>query len=252
MFDGVSLPSPLVGVPNAGAGPLARARRGLRERRARDVSGSSAQRRALLAQHEAQLVSERTQLAREIHDVLAHTLGATSVQLTALDGLLAADGAPTEIRARVTALHRLVGEGLDEARDAVRNLRGDGLPLLARLERLCDLHAAAIELRGQPRALEPDAALTLYRVAQESLTNAGKHAPCAPIRLALSFDRALVRMRIDNGYGGSTSPSPLARSGGRHGLLGMRERVRLIGGRLEVGPTGEGWYVLVELAVSPD
>jgi signal transduction histidine kinase len=95
---------------------------------------TTTQQRAGLAWHEAELISERDRLAREVHDVLSHTLGAVSIQLAALDSRIAAGDAPADVHERIEALHRLVGESLDEARDAVRALRADGRHLIRRLK----------------------------------------------------------------------------------------------------------------------
>jgi signal transduction histidine kinase len=207
-------------------------------------------RRAALARHEAALISERDRLAREVHDVLSHTLGAVSVQLTALDSRVAAGDAPTDVRERIEAIHRLVGEGLGEARDAVRALRGDGLSLLGQVSRLCELHGASFDVQGQARAHRPNVGHALYRVAQEALTNAEKHAPNAPVSVRLSSDPDLVSIRIDNQRPASDACSPLASAGGGHGLRGMRERVQLAGGHLHAGPTEDGWRVTAEIPVA--
>jgi signal transduction histidine kinase len=203
--------------------------------------------RAGLAWAEAALIGERNRLGREIHDVLAHTLGAVSIQLTALDSRVAAGDAPEDLRERIGAIHRLVGEGLDEARDAVRALREHGLPLVKRLRRLCDLHGAAFDVQGQARALNADAALTVHRVAQEALTNAEKHAPEAPVSVWLSFGADVVGVRIDSERSDMEASSPLASGGGGYGLVGMRERVHLAGGRLAAGPAESGWRVTANI-----
>lgn len=117
--------------------------------RTRLTTTATTEQRAALAWHEAELISERVRLAREVHDLLAHTLGAVSIQLTALDSRVAAGDAPDSVRDRIGAIHRLVGDGLSEARDAVRALREDGLPLETRLRHLCDLHGAALDIRGR-------------------------------------------------------------------------------------------------------
>ena len=75
-----------------------------------------------------ELSRERARLRREIHDILAHTLGAVSVQLTALDSCVAAGDAPADVRERISDMHRLVRDGLGEARDAVRSLREPAPP----------------------------------------------------------------------------------------------------------------------------
>ncbi len=204
---------------------------------------ATAERRAALARYEAELTAERNRLGRELHDVLAHTLGAASIQLTALDSRVAARDAPASVRERIGAIHRLVGDGLGEARAAVRALREDDLLLDRQLARLCELHGAAFGVQGEARSLGPETTLTLYRVAQEALTNVDKHAPKAAVSVQLLFDVEVVGVRIDNGHSGMEAAGPLASSGGGYGLAGMRERVQLTGGSLEAGPTEDGWRV---------
>jgi signal transduction histidine kinase len=196
-----------------------------------------------------ELVSERDRLAREVHDVLSQTLGAVSVKLTALDSSVAAGDEPADVRERIEALHRLVGEGLGEARGAVRALREDGLSLVGQVSRLCELHGARFDVHGRTQALRAGAELTLYHVAQEALPNTEKHAPNAPVSVRLSSDADLVSIRIDNERPGTDAWSPLAAAGGGFGLRGMRERVQLVGGRLEAGPTEGGWRVTADVPI---
>jgi signal transduction histidine kinase len=202
---------------------------------------ATAERRVALADREAQLVTERNRLGREIHDVLAHTLGAVSIQLTALDSRVAAGDPPEALRGRVRGLHSLVGDGLQEARDAVRALRDDKLSLETQVRRLCALHGATLRLEGRSRPLRADQALALYRVVQEALTNAAKHAPDASVTVALTYEEGEVTITVDNQRGSASSP--LADTGGGHGLDGMRARVELVGGRSTAGPLDGGWRV---------
>ena len=214
-------------------------------------SRATTERRDALAQAEAQLIGERQRLGREIHDVVAHTLGVVSVQLTALDSRVVAGDARADVRARIAAIHRLVGDGLGEARDTVRALREPGPPLVTRLERLCDLHGARFEVQGESRDVGPDAVLTLHRVAQEALTNAAKHAPGSPVCVGLGFDADGVELRIDSRRAHTAAASPLSCAGGGYGLVSMRERVQLIGGSLTAGPTEDGWCVTAEIPALP-
>jgi signal transduction histidine kinase len=219
------------------------ARRQLVERGRESDLLATAERRAVLADREAELTSERNRLGREIHDVLAHTLGTVSIQLTALDSRLGAGDPPEALRARVRALHELVGEGLDEARDAVRALRDEKLALESQIARLCDLHDAAFEVTGRSRPLRADEALALYRVVQEALTNADRHAPGAAASVSLTYKEGVVEVAIRNGPA-TGSPSPAPTQGGGNGLAGMRARVELLGGTAGAGPEpGGGWLV---------
>jgi signal transduction histidine kinase len=208
---------------------------------------TSAQPWVALKWAEAELISERNRLGRDVHDVLAHTLGAVSIQLTALDSRIAVGDSQTDVRDRIKAIHRLLSEGLGEARDAVRVLRQDGLPLLARLERLCNLHSASFEVCGDPLPLTPGATLTSYRVTQEALTNAQKHAPGVPVSVRLNFAADAISIRVHNQRPDVSASGPLYASGGGHGLVGMHERVKLVGGSLEAGPNEDGWRVTANI-----
>jgi signal transduction histidine kinase len=99
-------------------------------------------------------------------------------------------------------------------------------------------------------ALGPESTLTLYRVAQEALTNAGKHAPKAPVSVWLSCEAKAVRIRIENGCPDTGTASSLATTGAGLGLIGMRERVQIVGGSLEVGPIEDGWRVTAHIPTS--
>ena len=106
--------------------------------------------------------------------MLAHTLGALSIQLTAID-TLARNNAPREkLITQIELGHELVSTGLDEARQAVRALRGENAPPAAQLERLCELHQAELELDGGWQELEADTTLTLYPLAAARLIHASR------------------------------------------------------------------------------
>jgi signal transduction histidine kinase len=197
-----------------------------------------ADQRAEVARREAELAGERNRLGRELHDVLAHTLGALSIQLTALDTLVSNGAERSRLREEIERSHRLVGEGLDEARQAVRALREDNAPLPDQLRRLCELHDADFELTGTGRPPGPEASLALYRVAQEALTNAAKHAPGARVTVRLGSASQETTLSIRNEAPASAARTRLSASGGGHGLQGMRERILLAGGQLQAGPAG--------------
>ncbi len=197
----------------------------------------------------ATALAERNRLGREVHDVLAHSLGALSVQLDAADALLEAGDDPEKARLMVRQARRLAVQGLEETREAVHALRDEPVELAERLSVLAQREGAAMTVHGQPRPLEPDAGLALYRVAQEALTNARKHAPGAPVTIRLDFGDGATRLRVANGpcpNGSDAGIRPngtLAETGGGFGLRGMRERVELLGGDLRAEPAGAGWAV---------
>jgi signal transduction histidine kinase len=97
--------------------------------------------------------------------------------------------------------------------------------------------------------LAPDVSLALYRVAQEALTNVAKHAPGATAEIDLDFAEGQVRLAVRNGPGcrRANGSAPLAASGAGYGLQGIRERVMLLGGRVQAGPADDGWGVEAEV-----
>ena len=202
-----------------------------------------AEERAALEHARAEVLAERNRLARELHDVLAHTLGALTVQLEALDAQLSLEpGLESGVRDGVQRTKVLAAAGLAEARRAVQALREDSRPLVEQLASLCDRTAATFSASGSPGPVAPEAGLALYRVGQEALTNAAKHAPGAAVTMHLAFEEGRVSLAVHNGRA-VTPPGVLARTGAGYGLDGMAERVRLAGGAVSAGPDGEGWRV---------
>jgi signal transduction histidine kinase len=198
------------------------------------------------ANHEeahAAALAERGRIAREIHDVLAHSLAALTVQLEAADALLESGSETGMPRAHdyVKKSRRIAREGLIETRRAIAALREDAPPLPELLYALADAYQgdtgapAQVHVEGLPRPLAADAGLTVYRAAQESLTNVRKHAPGAPIWLTMEFGEEQVVLTVENGAP-TEPPTALAESGGGYGLAGLKERAELIGGTLEAGP----------------
>jgi signal transduction histidine kinase len=200
----------------------------------------------------AAALDERTRIAREIHDVLAHALGGLTVQLEAAELLLTerrdVDGALKRIRSS----RRTAREGLEEARRAVAALRSDTPPLPETLTGLIDSHreqgsTGELVIHGEPRELSPEVSLTLMRTVQEALTNARRHAPGSPVHVHLSYESARTTVTVTND---ATAPGPgaaVVASTGGYGLTGMRERLELAGGRLAAGPGPDGWTVSAEI-----
>jgi signal transduction histidine kinase len=192
-------------------------------------------------------LAERQRLAREIHDILAHTLSAQSVQLEGARLLVEHDGATAAVLQRIQAAQRLAREGIEETRRAVQSLRGDARPLTDTLRTLADAAGAQYREDGAPWPLGPQANLTVERTVQEGLTNARKHAPGAAVTIATSFGGEQLRVEVrDTGSGpsGSANGGP---PGGGYGLAGMRERAALIGAELHAGPYGKGFRVCLTL-----
>jgi signal transduction histidine kinase len=221
----------------------------------------------LLAQtqrsHEEQLraarLEESTRMAREIHDVLAHTLAGLTIQLEATTSLLERGAERNMILARVQRAHALAREGLDETRRAVGALRGEGVSARAGIEALVADYRATVDapaelsIDGDPARLSGPTGQAVLRAVQEALTNVRKHAPGASVTIAVHAGRdpddGVVVLVDDRPTGAGPAPAPdgLASSGGGYGLQGMRERAELLGGTLSAGPAGDGWRVELRL-----
>lgn len=225
-------------------------RRAYHVRAAETVQLLEQTRRAQAEHARAAALDERTRIARELHDVLAHSLGALGVQLEVAEALLAERGDVEGALDRVSRSRRLAADGLDEARAAVAALRRDALPLPAAIAELALAHgrdhlgpAPFVEVVGEPRPVGTAAGVTLAGVAREALTNAARHAPGAPLRVVLEFGPDVVGLAVRNSA--TAAPDPPAGQG--NGLTGMRERLALVGGSLSAGPDESGWAVLAEV-----
>lgn len=223
-----------------------------------------AQRReALLADRDRQLREEaaRIALARDLHDVLAHSLGGLVVQLDAAEALLESGDSAGALD-RVAGARELAASGLGEARRAVAALRRPGagaaedaaseaVPgerVVRMLDDLVSVHrrmggAIRWERTGEPVALSAAQATGLVRALQEALSNVRRHAPGAPVEAAVRWQPDLVRLRVANPVP-TPSTEPVASAG--FGLRGMAERVQALplGGRVRVD-RGEGRFELV-------
>ncbi len=203
----------------------------------------------------AAALAERNRIGREVHDVLAHSLGALSVQLDAADALLEGGNEPDKARELIRQARRLAVQGLEETREAVHALRDDPVALAEQLSSLATHDGADLTVTGTPRALGADAGLALYRAAQEALTNARKHAPGAPVSVRLDFEPRSTVLMVTNGpssdaglNGGPAThdvAGQLKTAGGGFGLRGMRERIELLGGHVVAEPSALGWRVEV-------
>ncbi|HUJ64412.1 MAG TPA: histidine kinase, partial [Acidimicrobiales bacterium] len=201
---------------------LGASRRQALERTASAARMQVAEARAEAERARAELLDGRNHLARELHDVLAHTLSALSLQLEALDALVSTGSSTAAVREQLDSTKRLVREGMEEARGAVRALREDAPPLEEQLNRLaCDRQAQML-VSGPPRQLSPDVTLTLYRVAQEALTNVVKHAPGQPARIELGFAADTVSLSVSNPRSPAGNGSALRDTGAGYGLQGIK------------------------------
>jgi len=198
----------------------------------------------------AAALAERNRIGREVHDVLAHSLGALSVQLDAADALLENSDDPTKARQLVQQARRLAVQGLEETRQAVHALRDEPVALAEQLASLAARDGAELTVTGAPRPLAADAGLALYRAAQEAITNARKHAPGAPVSIRLDFDPQSTTLRVTNGLCPTAeATSELRTTGGGFGLQGMRERIELLGGEVVAEPSALGFTVQVAVPV---
>jgi signal transduction histidine kinase len=220
---------------------------------------------ALLAQREqleaeqrrADLLDERTRIAREIHDVLAHSIGALGIQIQAARSVLTDYGDIDRAVELLTAAQRMAGEGLTETRRAVHALRSDTLPLAEELAKVTSTYgeryhvSVSLDSEGTPRPVPAEATVALLRVAQESLVNAAKHGAGKPVTVRLEFDAAWVRLTVRNEVD-AVAPRAVELStvNAGYGLTGMRERLRLLGGTLEAGRDGTGWVVTAQVPLS--
>jgi len=219
---------------------------------------------ALLTQHErlraeqrrADVLDERARIAREIHDVLAHSLGALGIQIQAARAMLTDHGDVDRAVEALATAQRMAADGLTETRRAVHALRVDTLPLGQELAAVVDTYRqryhvpVILETSGPARALPPDAALALLRTAQEAMVNAAKHAPGQRVTIRLDYGENDVRLSVVNGLDGADASVRRPGNTGGYGLTGMRERLRLLNGTLRVGPRDNEWTVTAELPLA--
>ncbi|WP_043677961.1 sensor histidine kinase [Streptomyces xylophagus] len=203
------------------------------------------ERMARAAEAESAVLAERARIAREIHDVLAHSLSAQLVHLEAAR-LLIERGADREtILDRVVAARGMARDGLAETRQALSALRGEMTPLEDFLSEIVGTTAGAeVTVTGDRRQLPAEASQAVRRVAQEALTNVRKHAPGAKVRLRLDYGEHEVTLDVRESGG---SPGELTGAGGGYGLLGMQERAELLGGSLRAEPDEEGFVVTLKV-----
>ncbi|WP_375256529.1 sensor histidine kinase [Streptomyces sp. PKU-EA00015] len=199
------------------------------------------------------VLEERNRIARELHDVVAHHMSVISIQAQVAPHLVKE---PTdELKENLAGIRQNALDALTELRRVLGVLRSESpeasesaphapLPTLARLDALVEnARAAGLTVdcasTGQPRPLTPGVELSAFRIVQEALSNAIRHAPGTTVRIELAFSPSGLRVRVAN-----TAPRvPAPRSpGAGHGLLGMRERAAMLGGDLATGPTPDGGY----------
>ncbi|WP_417374406.1 sensor histidine kinase [Glutamicibacter protophormiae] len=203
------------------------------------------------AEKESYLMAERGRMARDLHDVLAHTLSGLTIQLEAARLLASKECGASPLRDAVENAHRLSRTGLQEARRAVATLRGDQIPGPDQIATLVEEHrlstngAVRFTARGDPRPLDADASLAIYRTAQEALSNVRKHARGAAVAVSVEWSSAFVTLTVEDD--GTVRQGPPTEGG--YGLTGMAERAELLGASLETGPCDSGFRVRLAVPI---
>ncbi|MDI3407833.1 sensor histidine kinase [Streptomyces cavernicola] len=226
--------------------------RGLRQARTQLVKQAT-----LTAEERARrtLLEERSRIARELHDVVAHHMSVISIQAQVAPHLV--ENPSDELKENLAGIRNNALEALTELRrvlGVLRSEQGEGAPdmpqpTLDRLDGLLDNARAAgltvdAELSGAEGPLPSGVELSAFRIVQEALSNAMRHAPAAEVRVEVKRIGGCLRVRVLN----SSPGRPVALSpGAGHGLLGMRERTAMLGGELFAGPTSTGGYEVTAL-----
>jgi signal transduction histidine kinase len=240
-------------------GDVARRWRALAEENGRQVRELEEARAELAVQA---LALERLRIARELHDVVAHSMSMVAMHSGA--ARLAVGTDPEAERVALTVVERTTRDALAEMRRLVTVLREDSgrdtlgrspAPGLEDLPRLvADMAAVGmvvdVRTEGRLDAVPPGLSLTAERILQEALTNVARHAGPTPVRVEVIVDADAVRLSVENERGSGPTLSPPLTGG--HGLQGMRERAHLYGGTLDAGPTRSGgWRVSACLPREP-
>lgn len=224
----------------------------------RTVEALTAERALLSEQMEKAAVDERQRIAREIHDVIAHSLSVTLLHLTGARRALETGGDAADAAEALRDAERLGREAMNDIRRTVGILApgagGDSAPMpgagdIATLA--ADFAFAGLDVRfeisGDPSSIPLATGLGLYRIAQEALSNVAKHAPSSSARVALDAQTDPIRLSVHNGASNGSAPIDDAPDVGGLGVQGMEARTRLLGGAFRAGPEGAGWLVCVEV-----
>jgi signal transduction histidine kinase len=205
-------------------------------------------------QRRSAALDERNRIAREIHDLLAHSLGSLGVQIQAAQAVLTDQRDIDRAVELLGQARRVATDGLHETRRALHALRADTPPLADALADLSAKHRrqygadVTFEATGELRPLSADAALALTRTAQEALVNAAKHAPHQPVRVRLDYDEDRTTLSVVSGLSHDAGRRPsLETVNGGYGLAGMRERLLLLDGELCAGLDHGDWVVTAKV-----
>lgn len=200
------------------------------------------------------LLEERARIARELHDVVAHHMSVIAIQAEAAPYRV--DNPPKELSASLATIRKNAVDALSELRrvldllraeegNRVESDRDEPQPTLDGLDDIvANVRDAGLSVEtamtGRARSLPPGVELSAYRIVQEALSNALRHAPDSEVRVEISYVLGGVGLRVTNGPSSNTSTR--AATGTGHGLLGMRERVAMLGGEFSAGPTSGGGF----------
>jgi signal transduction histidine kinase len=213
------------------------------------------------AQAERAVATERSRIARELHDVVSHQVSVIVIQAGAAkrslgrrpdDVASALDAIDTAGRNALTDMRRMLGI-LGASSDADASTPLQPLPGLGQLGALAERVTAAgirveLSIDGERRSLDPGIELAAYRIIQEALTNVMKHASGSDARVEVSYDADALRIDVENRRSSRSTDLP-SRAGEGHGLVGMRERAGMLGGTLEAVPTATGFRVAARLPI---
>lgn len=196
------------------------------------------------------LLEERARIARELHDVVAHHMSVITVQ--ADTSVYRLDGLPPDAQEEFTSIAATARESLGEMRRLLGVLRNEEThgelapqPGLTRIGQIVEATVRAgvpVELASCDADVPEAVGLSAYRIVQEALANVVRHAPGAPTRVSVAEDGDRLAVLVVNGPPPEPPAAPLEERGTGHGLVGMRERVRLVGGTLEAGPLPDGGF----------
>ena len=206
---------------------------------------------------ERALLTERQRIARELHDIVAHHMSVIAIQAEA--GPRKVANPPPELAESFADIRASALSGLDELRRLLGVMRSSGAdtapqPGLAELEGLLDSARSGgvrvtSSVSGTARALPQGIDLSAYRILQEALSNAMRHAPGSAVRVELAYAPSALVIKVRNDAC-AAQDRDADREGASHGLIGMRERAVMLGGHLQAGPTEEGGFLVT--AVLPD
>ncbi len=201
------------------------------------------------AQAEAATIAERARIARELHDVLAHSLSGLAIQLEGARKLSRRVESSPELQELVDRAATLARSGLSDARRAVDALRGGEMASIEHIDELVAHYRddfglpVSLTVSGTTRPLAADVSVVLFRATGEGLANVVRHAPGATASVSLAWEPDEVVLTVANDR--ADGSAPLAPPGHGWGLSGLAERVALVGGRYSAGPTANGWEVRV-------